>query len=193
MRFFNKHLFIGIGAGAVLTIALIFLAGYVLYLTMAPSPEKMEAMLRPPEFPSNQQVSVYDQIEGWSVRSLEGTEVELSQFKGRVVFVNFWATWCKPCVTEMPSIQSLYNHLKHEGVVFLLISEEKEETVQDFVDEKRYSFPVYLCAADRPPAFKSRGIPATFILDRDGEIVFKHVGSAKWDDKSCRSFLRGLL
>lgn len=193
MRFFNKYFFIGLGSGAVLTIALIFLAGYLLFMRTMPSPEKLEAMLRPPEFPSDQQVSVYEQTDRWSIRTLEGTEVGLSQFKGKVVFLNFWATWCKPCVTEMSSIQNLYDYLKDEDVVFLLISKEKKETVQNFVEKKQFNFPVYLCADDLPNVFKSRGIPATFILDRDGVIVFKHVGSAKWDDESCRSFLRGLM
>ena len=116
MRFFNKYFFIGLGSGAVLTIALIFLAGYILFMRTMPSPEKIEAILRPPEFPNDQQVSVYEQTDRWSIRTLEGAEVGLSQFKGKVVFLNFWATWCKPCINEMPSIQNLYDYLsRHVG------------------------------------------------------------------------------
>ena len=119
--------------------------------------------------------------------------MRLSQFKGKVVFMNFWATWCRPCGAEKPTIQNLYNYLKNEDVVFLLISNEKKETVQAFVEKRKFTFPVYLYKDDLPNVLKSPGIPATFILDRDGVIVFKHVGLAKWDDESCWSFLRGLM
>jgi len=128
----------------------------------------------------------------WSYRALDGKEIMFSELKGKVVFINFWATWCKPCVAEMPSIQSLYNSLKDEDIVFLLVSDEDEETVRKFLDKKQFTFPVYLRDKEVPKVFKTMGIPATFILDREGSVVFKHVGSAKWDDESCLSFIRNL-
>jgi len=192
MRFFNKQVFIGLGAGVVLAIAVVVLVGYVSVKRMMPNTEMMAQMLQPPKFPSGDQVSVYEKTDAWSIRPLGGTTVNLSHFKGNVVFLNFWATWCQPCAIEMPSIQNLYDELKDENVVFLLITNENETTVRTFFETKQYSFPVYLSAGNTPGVFASPVIPATFILDRDGAIAFEHMGSAKWDDASCLRFLRSL-
>jgi len=193
MRFVSKDTFIGLGAGVGLTIALVLLAGYILSSRGVPDPEEMQVMLQPPRFPRDEPTSMYEQAAGWSLQTLEGAEAGLSQFKGKVVFLNFWATWCQPCVIEMPSIQRLYDTMEHEDVVFLLVSMEEKNTVRNFVDTRHYSFPVYLSGHDVPDPLRTRGIPATFILDRDGVVAFQHVGSAKWDDESCLRFLRGLL
>lgn len=190
MRFFNKYYFFGLGSGVVLTFFLLLLVT----LLLIPSPEEMEAMLEPPDFPNSSQVAVYGQTDFlWSIQTLEDMEIPLSQFKGKVVFINFWATWCGPCVSEMPNIQNLYDSLKNEGVSFLIISDENVETVRDFMEKKQFSFPVYLRGPDVPIVFESDAIPITFIIDRDGRIVLKHVGSAKWDDESSQRFLRSLL
>ena len=93
----------------------------------------------------------------------------------------------------MPSIHRLYEKLEQEDIAFLLISEETEGTVQEFVQEKGWDFPIYLISEDVPPMFKVQGIPVTFILDRQGKVVFKHVGSARWDDDSSIRFLKNLL
>jgi thiol-disulfide isomerase/thioredoxin len=195
MRFFNKYFFIGLCSGVVLTIGLIFLPEITEYImfNLAGGSGKREAMLRPPEFPvQQQQVSVYERPDQWTFRTLDGTEMAFSQFKGKVVFLNFWATWCPHCVAELPNIQNLYDSLKNEDVAFLLISDEDTGTIRKFMEKKRYNLPVYLRGKDLPKVFATQGIPATFILDRDGMIAFKHVGSAKWDDESCRSFILGL-
>jgi thiol-disulfide isomerase/thioredoxin len=111
-----------------------------------------------------------------------------------VVFLNFWATWCPPCVGEMPSIQRLYDTLKdEEGVVFVCVSDEEPDTVRKFVEEKGYTFPVYTMEGERPEDFRGRGIPTTFILSQDGKISFRHIGSAKWDDQSSIDFIKNLL
>lgn len=193
MGFFNRYTFIGLFSGVALTLALLVLAGYILYTRTMTGPEGMGAMLQPPEFPSDLSASVYDQSNGWGIRTLEGEEVPFSQFEGSVVFLNLWATWCGPCVSEMANIQNLYDQMKDEDVVFLLVSQEAGKTVRDFVEKGQFSFPVYLSGAKLPGAFLSRGIPATFIVDRNGGIAFKHLGPAKWDDKSCLSFIRGLM
>jgi len=196
MKFFNKYFFIGLGSGVLLIIGLIFLGGYLLTRTIdgpKSSQEKKDSGLKPPASFTDQRVSLYEQSDGWSVRTFEGEEVELSRYRGKVVFLNFWATWCPPCVMEMPNIQNLYDSLKNEEVAFLLISKEEKETVQTFIEEKDYNFPVYLSKGKIPNAVRSNSIPATYILDREGVIVFKHTGSAKWDDESCSRFLRSLL
>ncbi len=124
--------------------------------------------------------------------ALDGRETTLGEHRGKVVFVNVWATWCGPCVNEMPGIQALYDSARKEGVAFVLVSEEKSEVVKTFVEQEKYSFPVFT-SENLPDKFKTQGIPATFVVNRQGAIVHKHVGSADWNTESCRKFLRSLL
>lgn len=128
----------------------------------------------------------------WVLRTLDNQEVRLADFEGRVVFLNVWATWCRPCLVEMPGIQNLYEEFKGEGVVFLLVTTESPDHVRRFVTRQKWQLPVYTAPDDVPEVFASESIPTTFILNRRGEIVFKHVGAARWDTDECRRFLRGL-
>ena len=200
MRFFNKYYFAGLGSGIVLTILVIVIFAYIQFKQISQDVGTMTYQLPLPTFPTSSQRSIYGQVDySWSLQSLEGTEVELSQFRGKVIFLNLWATWCGPCVAEMPSIQELYNLVGDEGIVFLMISDEDRETVGDFVEKEGFSFPVYLSQNkifdddDFPDLLKTRGIPTTYIIDSDGWVIFRHVGSAKWDDESCRDFLQSLI
>lgn len=192
MSFFNRNFFAGLAAGIGLTVALILAAGLLL---MFQASQRMNDLsdqlggLSPPPFP--QQESVTD-IE-WKLQSLDGEETSLSAFEGKVLFVNLCATWCGPCVVEMPSIQRLYEQFAQEEVAFLLVSDETPNLVEEFAKEQEWALPLYVTDEARPSAFESLGIPATFILDRTGRIVFRHVGSARWDDETSVRFLNDLL
>lgn len=203
MRFFNKYFFTGLASGIGLTILVIVFGAYFLVRQVSQDVgaiSGMSGIFPKPIFPTSSQKSVYGQVDyTWTFQTLEGTEVELSQFKDQVVFLNLWATWCGPCVAEMPDIQRLYDSVRNEGVAFLLISDENGDTVCNFVENEGYSFPVYLSQNkifsddDFPDLFKTRGIPTTYIIDTDGWVIFRHVGSSKFDDESSRSFFRSLL
>ena len=192
MRFFNKYFFVGFGSGIILTILLLVLTGFLLFKFAGPNEEKMRAMLRPPEFPSVQKASAFDEAGYWILWTLEGDEVRFSKLEGKVIFINLWATWCQPCVLEMPSIQVLYETFKGE-VVFLIASKEGRDKVREFYEDNNFTFPVYLVDSSLPEIFQTRGIPATFIIDRNGNLVFQHVGSADWSAPSCFDFIRNLL
>jgi thiol-disulfide isomerase/thioredoxin len=195
MKLFNKYFFIGMATGVVLVILIICVGGYFVYKQVSKnSLEQIKTELLPPSFPEKLRIAIYGQADySWPLRTLDGRETKLSEFRDKVVFINLWATWCMPCVAEMPNIQGLYDSLKSERVAFLLISNEPKETVKKFLNDKKFTFPVYLCNKELPCVFKTMGIPATFILSRDGSVVFKEVGSAKWDDVSSLNFLRGLM
>jgi thiol-disulfide isomerase/thioredoxin len=128
----------------------------------------------------------------WTLRALDGKLVTLGDFRGRVLFLNIWATWCPPCVAEIPDIQKLHDSLKDEGVAFVLASAEGRERVRTFVERRQWHVPVYTYEDDPPGLLASDSIPATFILNPKGEIVFKHIGGANWDNEDCRRFLRRL-
>jgi thiol-disulfide isomerase/thioredoxin len=201
MKTLNRNFFFGVGAGIVVTIFVLlslvlyymfswwFWGGNIFSSKKIPDKGKtLESRLEAPSFPSTT-LADYE----WTVQSLDGQDFKMTEVKGKVVFLNFWATWCPPCVAEMPSIQQLHEKLKDEGVVFVCISNEETSKVSRFVREKGLTFPVYIMQGTPPPVFKTRGIPTTFILSPDGKIAFKHVGSAKWDDDKSIDFIKGLM
>ena len=130
----------------------------------------------------------------WSIKTLDGAEVAFSQFRGKSVFVNVWATWCGPCVDEMPDIEALWQSMSAHGdsVAFVLLSEEEAEPVRKFVEEQALSAPIYITTGPLPDVFESRGVPATFIVDPQGTIVFRRTGAASWNNDACRNYLREL-
>jgi thiol-disulfide isomerase/thioredoxin len=112
----------------------------------------------------------------------EGNPVELTSFKGKKVFVNLWATWCPPCVAEMPSIQALYEKAGSENAAFVLISFDKSfETAKKWVKQKNITVPVFGAnAADLPQLFQVEGIPTTFIFNENGDLIFSYVGQENY-------------
>jgi len=127
----------------------------------------------------------------FKVKNMEGEVVALSEFKDKVIFINLWATWCPPCRAEMPSIQSLYDDVKdNEDIVFIMLSlDDNEKKVRKFIDKKEFTFPIYIPASDMPEVLRSPSIPATYVISKDGKIISKKVGMAKYDTKSFQNFL----
>jgi thiol-disulfide isomerase/thioredoxin len=128
--------------------------------------------------------------------SLDGKKARLSDFRGKVVFMNFWATWCGPCIAEMPGIQNLYNDvaLKDKDVVFLMIAvSDSKEKVKRFMEKKKFTFPVYVLEKDElPPAFDTNAIPTTFLITPGGKIAKRIEGMAEYDNAKFKEFLVGL-
>lgn len=122
----------------------------------------------------------------------KGNAVNLSEYKGDVIFINFWATWCPPCVAEMPDLQMLYDAYG-EKVTFLFIARDKKEKVSNFIIKKNYNLPVYFESGFTPKTLYSAALPTTFIIDKKGNIVVAETGSADWNAESVRILLDGLL
>lgn len=128
----------------------------------------------------------------WILRRLNGNEVKLEEFRGQVLFINMWATWCEPCVQELESIQDLMASPAAREVVFVLVSPEDPEPVERFLRIHGYDLPVFLEVQDMPPAFGLEVLPTTWIVDRDGRIVLKHRGIADWNQSEVAELLRML-
>ncbi|MGB5204248.1 TlpA family protein disulfide reductase [Eudoraea sp.] len=122
----------------------------------------------------------------------KGNVVNLLDYKGEVIFINFWATWCPPCVAEMPGLQLLYNAYR-EKVTFLFIARDKKEKVSNFITKKNYNLPVYFESGFTPKTLYSAALPTTFIIDKKGNIVVAETGSADWNSESVHILLDGLL
>lgn len=120
----------------------------------------------------------------WAFRLVDynGNVVELEQLKGKPVFINFWATWCPPCIAELPSIQKLYDRYSDKAH-FIFISNEIPEDVNRFMKKRGYSFPLYAIAGPIPDAFETSTIPATYLISKGGRLVLYKTGAAKWDSR----------
>lgn len=123
----------------------------------------------------------------------QGETVSFESFKGKTVFLNLWATWCPPCIAEMPDINDLYGKMDHDEVVFVMISRDDDfQKALRFTNKKGYDFPVYAAGSRLPQVFQTNSIPTTFIISPEGKMVAKRKGMAKYDSEEFRNFLEGL-
>jgi peroxiredoxin len=112
----------------------------------------------------------------FTLTDLQGKVWHLQDLKGKVVLVNFWATWCPPCRKEMPDLDALYNKFKDQGFVVLAISDEESAKVSPYIAEHKISYPVMLDAGRKVnDAFIVEGIPKSFVYDRDGKLVAQSI------------------
>lgn len=118
----------------------------------------------------------------WSVRSLTGEKINFDKFQSKTIFLNFWATWCAPCLLELPSIQRLYDSLKTRDVDFVLLTSEKSADVQEFLKEKQLDVPVYIIDSRPPLTLRPEALPMTFVIDTTGNIIYKHRGFALYGE-----------
>jgi len=128
----------------------------------------------------------------FSIRDINGQVVPFSQFKGKTVFLNVWATWCGPCRYEMPSIESLYQKVDKNKVVFVMLSVDKPEhteKIKKFVTDNQYTFPVFQPDGYLPDALQVNSIPTTFVISADGKLLTKKVGTANYDTPKYKQFL----
>ena len=123
---------------------------------------------------------------------LQGEEYGLEKFKGKVVFLNFWATWCRPCIKEMPAIDKARANLESEGVVFLAASDEKMEKIARFAEGNQYQFEIVQIKGDIFD-LDIKALPTTFILDSNGKIVYNEVGAREWDSPENLEMIRALV
>lgn len=132
---------------------------------------------------------------GFTLKDLEGNKLNMKDLKGKVIFINMWATWCGPCRAEMPSIQKLYNSVDKDKIAFVMLSldrEGEERKIADFIEKKQFTFPVFQPASPLPSQLRVNTIPTTFIISPDGRIASKKTGMANYDTEEMRVFLKEL-
>lgn len=131
----------------------------------------------------------------FSFRDEKGAVVSTDDLKGKVVFINFWATWCPPCIAEMPSLNDLYNQFKgEENIVFLFINEDDDTgKAVNFLAKKGYAMPMVTRAGNVPSGIYSGTLPTTVVLNKEGNVVFKEEGLAKYNSATFINQLKALL
>jgi len=132
----------------------------------------------------------------FTLSTLDGKQASLNDYRGKVVLLNFWATWCAPCRKEMPSIQTLWDHYKDRDLVVLAVSEDvgEREQVAAFIRKIKVNFPILLDhdlqIGDR---YMLPGLPTTYLIGRDGTIAATIVGMQDWSRREAQSLIQYLL
>jgi thiol-disulfide isomerase/thioredoxin len=126
-----------------------------------------------------------------SLLDMDGNRVDMTEWKGKTIFINVWATWCSPCLAEMPVIHDMYKEMADEDIVFAMFSsDESIDLAKNFVEKKGYTFPVYYLRNGLPEPYSTGTIPTTFVVNPAGEVVMRHVGMFNYNSDDFKAFLR---
>lgn len=174
-------------SGKIFVFVLAAFAGLVLYLTFASDDGAPASELagQGVEREINQEPYLL------SMADLEGNSVDME--KDKLVFLNVWATWCGPCIMEMPGIQALYDRYKSDDRVrFYIVSDEDAETVVPFVNRKGYQLPFYVYQDRYPGVLDGNSIPRTYII-HNGRVLTQGIGAANWDTPEIHELINNAL
>lgn len=135
-----------------------------------------------------------ESLAGVRFKDAAGKVVDLGDLKGKVIFINFWATWCPPCLAEMPSVNKLYEQFKDdEGVVFIMVDADSDfAKAKKYMDRKKYQMPVYAVASRIPQQLFAGSLPTTVVLDKHGRLSYHEVGAADYGNKKFVDFIKQL-
>ncbi|KQM75120.1 thioredoxin [Pedobacter sp. Leaf216] len=136
----------------------------------------------------------FTNLNGIQFKDAKGKIVDLGDLKGKVIFINFWATWCPPCRAEMPSISKLYNQFKDDRDVVFIFADADGDLVKStgFMTERKYAMRVFKVESNIPEKLFAGSLPTTVIFDKQGRLSFKHEGVANYADKKFVDFLNKL-
>ncbi|MGZ0016426.1 TlpA family protein disulfide reductase [Yeosuana sp. AK3] len=128
----------------------------------------------------------------WKLKDENEQVFDFENAKGKVVLINFWATWCPPCIAEMPSMQKLYNDYQ-DKVVFLFVTTDWYSEINPFLEKNNYTFKVFRPLKNDSGLFNVSSIPRTFLIDKSGNIIIDEEGAANWNSDKVRATIDALL
>jgi thiol-disulfide isomerase/thioredoxin len=131
----------------------------------------------------------------FTIKDMDGKRLSFEQFKGKVIFINLWATWCGPCRIEMPAIQELYSNIETEKISFVMLSIDKDsdkEKIVKYIKNNAYTFPVYQPTGNLTKQLRVPTIPTTLVVSKDGKIVAKEVGTTNFNTEKFKRFINEL-
>lgn len=133
-------------------------------------------------------------LSGLKFKDAKGKTLSLADLEGKVIFLNFWATWCPPCLAEMPSVNKLYEKYKDDSeVVFLLVDADSDfAKAQAYMDRKKYALPVYNFASNLPETIFKGNLPTTVVFDKKGRLSYKGIGAANYASDKFLAFIEQL-
>lgn len=180
-------------------ISTIIFAVFVLVILFVPAAKAkliqslMEIGLFKPDLAEDKN-SINADLSAIKFKDVNGNVLNLADLKGKIIFLNFWATWCPPCLAEMPSINKFYEQYKNDQeVVFLMIDADSDfAKAQNYLNRKNYKFKVYTFASDIPKTIFSGKLPTTIVFDKKGRIAMNGVGPANYASKEFLTFIQKL-
>jgi len=122
---------------------------------------------------------------------MNGHPVDLTKLEGKTIFVNFWATWCKPCIQEMPSIVALQTELTGRNIEFFFASDEEVDKIEKFAVSRKMD--LNFVRVENPESLGLQALPTTFIFDWEGNLVFSEVGLRRWDEPASIEMVTKLI
>jgi len=128
----------------------------------------------------------------WILRSQNEADLKASTLENQVVLINFWATWCPPCIAEMPELNQLYNDY-NQKMKFLFITNDNFERVKKFLTNNDYNFEAHQSVNQTPNYLKTSTIPRTLIIDKNGKVIVDKTGALNWNSKKSRKLLDQLI
>lgn len=151
-------------------------------------------LFRPDMVKSETQNKAINNLPEIKFKDATGKVVDLGSLKGKVVFLNFWATWCPPCLAEMPSVNKLYTQFKDDkDVVFILVDADSDFIkAQQYMDRKGYQLPVYNAASSIPDIIFKGSLPTTVVFDKKGRISYQEAGAANYASSKFMEFIKKL-
>lgn len=139
----------------------------------------------------DEQYTISSQTRSWKLYDYHGNEYLFDELTDKPVFLNMWATWCPPCIAELPGIVELYRN-NSETANFILVSNEDPEVVKAFAEKNGYNDLPFYYTASTPADFESQSIPTTFIINRQGKVMLKKKGAARWNSDKTTQLLKQL-
>jgi thiol-disulfide isomerase/thioredoxin len=178
-------------ASCLLCLAVLVFGAYYFWLNpmAANEPKKLAQSLAPPRFPSPHPADFH-----FTMVDTNNKPVDFQGYRGRVIVLNFWATWCLPCQAELPDLGKLARHYAGQNdVAILCVSEELPAVILKNSPALASQAPLYsLNGRQTPQIYQSGAIPATYVIDKKGIVVFEDIGSANWSDASVIQFIDSL-
>lgn len=169
---------------------------FIIALAVLLYPPSREWFMRQIAFsPSIENVDEMEKLNtyNWELEGLNTESLNFKKFEGKVIFVNFWATWCPPCRAEMPMIQNLYNDY-NDKIAFVFVTNENWPTVEAYFKKNEYDLPVYNAISTPPTKFiETNSIPASYLIDQNGNILISKTGSANWNSDKVRGLIDSKL
>ncbi len=128
----------------------------------------------------------------FTLSDINGQPYTLSDHKGKLIFLNFWATWCPPCKAEMPSMQKVHDESDKDKFIILAVNVgEPEGSVRKFVETYKYTFPVLIDEGAKVSLkYRAYGIPLTYVIDQKGEIIARISGAREWDWQDLKRYIK---
>jgi thiol-disulfide isomerase/thioredoxin len=148
--------------------------------------------LPPSELNADEQFSISNSTNNWILYDMKGNEHKYSDLNKKPVFLNVWATWCPPCIAELPSIKDLHADYGQK-VNFILVSNENPDVVKAFIEKNNYQNLDFYISKNLPQDFTTQSIPATFVISTDSKVVVNKKGAAKWNSSKMTNILDNLI